>query len=57
MRIIDILVASALLGAIFGLLFAEQPRAAGVEGARDAEIPCTAIFCGRPGWLRTPAMR
>ena len=57
MRLVDVVLASALLGLGLGLLQTGLPGAR--AGANDRPPPPTAAAakCERIAWLRTPAMR
>ena len=60
MRTINVLVASALLGATIGLLFDEPSAAASNDtGVAPAQIAssCDRLFCESVTWLRMPVMR
>lgn len=54
MRLIDVVLASVLIGLAIGFLHTAQPSAAspGVEGARETRN----AFSERITWLRTPAV-
>lgn len=55
MRLVDVVLASALLGLGLGLLQTGLPGAGAGNGAAAAD--CAATKCERIAWLRTPAMR
>lgn len=55
MRLVDVVLASALLGLGLGLLQTGLPGARAGNGAAAAD--CATTKCERIAWLRTPAMR
>lgn len=54
MRLVDVVLASALLGLGLGLLQTGLP---GARANDTAAADCAATKCERIAWLRTPAMR
>jgi hypothetical protein len=60
MRIVDVLVASALLGVALGILVSGEPsaaRAGATIGAASPANTCERLVCESMTWLRTPVMR
>jgi hypothetical protein len=55
MRLVDVVLASALLGLGLGLLQTGLPGAR--AGNSHAAADCATTKCERIAWLRTPAMR
>ncbi len=56
MRLVDVVLASALLGLGLGLLQTGLPGARASD-AQTASIDCRQSKCERITWLRTPLMR
>jgi|GEM_PF-5596312 len=57
MRLVDVLLASVLLGLALGYLSMDRPKADAAGETRTAAAGCGHGLCERITWLRTPAMR
>ncbi len=57
MRLVDVVLASALLGLGLGLLKTGLPSASAGNAEAVAAVDCASTKCERLAWLRTPMMR
>jgi hypothetical protein len=57
MRLIDVVLAGALLGLALGVLQTGLPGALAAGNAQVAASDCGRSMCERITWLRTPLMR
>ena len=57
MRLVDVVLASALLGLTLGLLHTGLPGARASGDTQVASSDCGRAMCERITWLRTPLMR
>jgi hypothetical protein len=57
MRLVDVVLASVLLGLGLGLLQTGFPRARAADSTEIAAKDCHQSACHRLTWLRTPMMR
>ena len=57
MRLVDVVLASALLGLTLGLLHTGLPGARAAGETQVASSDCGRSMCERITWLRTPLMR
>ena len=57
MRLVDVVLASALLGLALGFVHTGLPGARASGDAQVASSDCGRSICERITWLRTPLMR
>ena len=57
MRLVDVVLASILLGLTLGLVHTGMPGARASGNAQVAATDCSQAKCQRITWLRTPLMR
>ena len=57
MRLVDVVLASALLGLALGFVHTRLPGARASGDAQLASNDCGRSMCERITWLRTPLMR